>query len=65
MHKGLRGNWDFIDMINGGVACLADEVQSRILQRRGLPPVVPVARLFDSNQSKQGDQNRYNAQSHD
>ena len=30
-------------MINGGgVACLADEVQSRILQRRGMPPVVPV-----------------------
>ena len=47
-----------------GVACLADEVQSRILQRRGLPPI-PVARLFDSNQSKQGDQYRYNAQSHD
>ena len=39
MHKGMRGKWDFIDMIN------ADEVQSRILQRRGLPPVVPVARL--------------------
>ena len=48
-----------------GVACLADEVQSRILQRRGLPPVVPVARLFDSNQSKQRDQYKDNAQSHD
>ena len=47
-----------------GVACLADEVQSRILQRRGLPPVVPVARLIDSNQSKQSDQNKDNAQSH-
>ena len=63
MHKGKRGKWDFIDMINGGVACLADEVQSRILQRRGLPPV-PVARLFDSNQSKQGDQYKCNAQAH-
>ena len=39
MHRGMRGKWDFIDMINGGVACLADEVQSQILQRRGLPPV--------------------------
>ena len=47
-----------------GFACLADEVQSRILQRSGLPPV-PVARLFDSNQSKQGDQYKCNAQSHD
>ena len=48
-----------------GVACLADEVQSRNLERRGLPPVVPVARLFDSNQSKQGDQYKDNAQTHD
>ena len=60
----MRGKWDFIDMINGGVACLADEVQSRVLQRRGLPPV-PVVRLFDSNQCKQSDQNKDNAQSHD
>jgi len=22
MHKGLRGNWDFIDMINGGLLAL-------------------------------------------
>ena len=47
-----------------GVACLADKVQSRILQRRGLPPVVPVARLINSNQSKQSDQYKDNAQSH-
>ena len=47
----------------GGVACLADEVQSRILHRRGLPPV-PVARLIDSNQSKQRDQYKDNAQTH-
>ena len=47
-----------------GFACLADEVQSRILQRRGLPPVVSVARLIDSNQSKQSGQYKDNAQSH-
>ena len=63
MHRGMRGKWDFIDMINGGVACLADEVQSRILQRRGQPPA-PDARLFDSNQCKQSDQYKDNAQLH-
>ena len=61
----MRGKMGFYRHDQWGVACLADEVQSRILQRSGLPPVVPVARLFDSNQSKQGDQHRYNAQSHD
>src|SRR3954469_7588294 len=35
MHKGMRGKWDFIDMIKGGVACLADEVRVQGLQRRG------------------------------
>ena len=39
MHKRMRGNWVFIDMINGGVACLADEVQVQGLQRRGQPPI--------------------------
>src|ERR1041384_2550615 len=27
MHKRMRGNWVFIDMINGGVACLADDTR--------------------------------------
>ena len=27
MHKRKRGKWVFIDMINGGVACLADDAR--------------------------------------
>src|ERR1043165_9659234 len=61
MHKGMRGKWDFIDMINGGVACLADEVQSRFLQRRVMPPV-SVPPLLDKQQARL--QSKYNAQSH-
>src|SRR3954471_673923 len=62
MHKGMRGKWDFIDMIKGGVACLANEVRVQGLQRRGCLPV-PVPPLLDKQQSMV--QNKYNAQAHD
>ena len=58
----MRGKWDFIDMINEGAACLADEVRVQGLQRRGCL-LVPVPPLFDKQQSKV--QDKYNAQSHD
>src|SRR3954462_13293475 len=61
MHKRKRGKWVFIDMIKGGAACLADEVQYRGLQRRGCL-LVPVPPLFDKQQSME--QNKYNAQTH-
>src|SRR3954463_15151368 len=46
-----------------GFACLADEVHKRCLQRRGWPPFP--APLLSSKHCKQGDQSKYNAQSHD
>src|SRR3954466_12011220 len=64
MHKrDMRGKWDFIDMINGGFACLADEVQVLDLQRRGQPPA-PVPLLLDK-QSMINNQYECNAQAHD
>jgi len=36
MHKRKRGNWVFIDMINGGVACLADEVSIMVSSTKGV-----------------------------
>src|ERR1041385_5359753 len=50
-------------MINGGFACLADGVHTRCLQRRGWPPFP--APLLSTKHCKQGDQYKYNAQSHD
>ena len=29
----MRGNWDFIDMIKEGVACLADDYEVRVFCR--------------------------------
>src|SRR3954462_13780483 len=45
-----------------GVACLADEVQYRGLQRRGWT-LVPVPPLFDKQQTSK--HNKYNAQAHE
>ena len=61
MHKRKRGNSVFIEMINGGVACLVDEVQGQGIQRMGQPPV-PVP-LLSTNNNQRG-QHKNNAQSH-
>src|SRR3954468_22115421 len=45
-----------------GVACHADEVHKRCLQRRGWPPVL-VPLLFDKQQTSK--HNKYNAQTHE
>src|ERR1043165_9464784 len=65
MDMRMRGNWVFIDMINGGVACLADD--TRVLtvvfffggdHRLG-------GTVTGTNINKRGQQIKYNAQAHD
>ena len=65
MHKRKRGKWVFIDMINGGVACLADDT-------RGLPNFFSFrgdhrlgGTVTGTNINKRGQQIKYNAQAHD
>ena len=65
MHKRKRGKWVFIDMINGGDACLADDtrVLTVVFFFRGdyrLGGTVTGTKI-----NKGGQQIKYNAQAHD